>query len=144
MTLPPFWRRAAFSVAEAADILDVPIDTLRTWHAREPSGDFLGAKTGHRVFLSGNDIYFYALVRDFTAYGCPTRAAMGAAAGIARFATDDLPPEKHVVIRRRSSSTEFAHTNDPNLDHSVAVIPPRSLAQEIIERCAATYETEAA
>ncbi len=141
MTLPNFWRRAAFSVAESADILDVPIDTLRTWMAREPSGDYLGAKTGNRVHLSGNDVFFYALVRDLTAYGCPTRAAMAAAAGIAELATDELPPEKPIIIRRRARSTEFVDSDDAK--HSVAVIPPRALAEEIIERCAAVYKTEA-
>ena len=62
MTLPNYWRRAAFSVAGPPTFSTYP-DTLRTWMAREPTGDFLGAKTGHRVFVSGNDVFFYALVR---------------------------------------------------------------------------------
>lgn len=145
MTLPSYWRQAAFSVAESAQILSVPEDTLRTWMAREPSGEYLGTRTGGRVFLSGNDLFFYALVREFTAYGVAVRSAMGAAAGIASFAIDALPPEKYIIIRRRVGVSEFEQTNAPDLDlRPAAVIPIRKLAEVLIERAAETYTMEGA
>lgn len=143
MTLPSFWRRAAFSVAEAAHILLVPEDTLRTWMAREPSGEYIGARERGRVFLSGNDLFFYALVREFTAYGVAVRIAMFTAAGIASFSVDALPPEKYIVIRRRVGVSDFERTNDPDLDaRPVCVIPLHKLAEVLIERAEATYFKE--
>lgn len=145
MTLPSFWRRAAFSVAEAADILAVPEDTLRTWMAREPSGDFLGLRQGGRVFLSGNDIYFYALVREFTTYGVAVRIAMLTAAPIAEFSTHDLPPEKYIIIRRRVGVSEFEQTSEPDLETRPAVvIPLRKLAEVLIDRASGIYTGAAA
>ncbi|MCZ7977420.1 hypothetical protein O9X80_23245 [Agrobacterium salinitolerans] len=138
MNLPVFWRQATFSVAESAEILSVPEDTLRTWMAREPSGEFLGARTGGRVFLSGNDLYFYSLLRDFSGFGVPIRPAMGAAAGIAEFSGTALPPEKFIIIRKRIGSTHFEQTDDVDVsDRPAAVIPLRRQAEVLIDRCTA-------
>ena len=143
MTLPSFWRQAAFSVAESAEILDVPEDTLRTWMAREPTAQYIGSKTGGRVFLSGQDIYFYALVREFAAYGVPIRTAMLCADGIASASTHDLPPEKYIIVRNSGAVSNFKQTNDPTVDDRPAlVIPLRVLASTLIERCTATYTRE--
>lgn len=143
MTLPSFWRQAAFSVAESAEILCVPEDTLRTWMAREPTAQYIGAKTGGRVFLSGNDLYFYALVREFAAYGVPIRTAMHCADGIASFSTHDLPPEKYIVVRNRGPISNFEQTNEPVIDDRPAlVIPLRKLATVLIERCTEVYVLE--
>ena len=141
MTLPVFWRQAAFSVAESAEILSVPEDTLRTWMAREPSGDYLGARTGGRVFLSGNDLYFYILLRDFSGFGVPVRLAMGAAAGIASCAEDALPPDKFIIIRKQVGAAQFEQADEVDVsDRPAAVIPLRRQAEVLIERCAAVYK----
>jgi hypothetical protein len=145
MMLPSWWRRPAFGVAEAAGILCVPEDTLRTWMAREPTGQYIGARTGGRVYLSGKDIYFYSLVREFTAYGVAVRTSMHVADGIASFSGDAMPPDKFIVIRRRSTVSEFEQTDNPDLESRPAtVIPLRKLAEVMIERAGGVYATEAA
>lgn len=140
MNLPVWWRQATFSVAESAEILSVPEDTLRTWMAREPSGDYLGARTGGRVYLSGNDLYFYSLLREFSGFGVGIRSAMGAAAGIATYAETILPPDKYIIIRKQVGIAQFEQTDDIDVsDRPAAVIPLLRLAEVLIERCNSIY-----
>ncbi|WP_157952806.1 hypothetical protein [Agrobacterium pusense] len=140
MNLPVWWRQAAFSVVESADILSVPEDTLRTWMAREPSGDYLGARTGGRVYLSGNDLYFYSLLREFSGFGVGIRSAMGAAAGIATYAETILPPDKYIIIRKQVGIAQFEQTDEIDVsDRPAAVIPLLRLAEVLIDRCASVY-----
>lgn len=144
MNLPSFWRRASFAVSEAADLLGLPEFTLRTWMARAPFNDFLGAKIGHRVFLSAQDMYFYLLVREMTRFGVPVRAAMHEARDIADAMDEALPNGERLVIRHGAGSHSFEIINDLDFTtDSGAILPLRSLAVGLIERAAVVYLEEA-
>ncbi|MDW9645448.1 hypothetical protein GOB48_27160 [Sinorhizobium meliloti] len=144
MTLPSYWRQATFSVVESARLLDVPEDTLRTWMARVPFNDFMGAKTGGRIFMSGHDIYFWALVRDLSAYGVGLRTAMLSVHPIANAATHALPNVEKLVVRKTAPDVwDFELVDDPEFTSSSAlVIPLRALAIGVIGRGAVVYATE--
>ncbi|PWL19267.1 hypothetical protein DKP76_01520 [Falsochrobactrum shanghaiense] len=108
--------------------------------AREPSGDFAGAKTGGRVFLSGADLFFYSLIREFTAYGVAVRTAMGEAGKIANDSLYEMPAQKYVAIRRRVGFSEFELTDAPNLDdRPVAIIPIKQMMHMLIQRVEGAY-----
>jgi len=145
MHLPPFWRQACFSVAESAELLGVPEMTLRTWLARAPFNDFLGAKHGGRVFLSGNDIWFYLLVKQFTTYGVPVRTAMYAAHGYADATMDTIPADERLAVRRRDEGKwSFEMVDDPNFGtETCLVVPLWQTMLDLIERAAAVYAKEA-
>lgn len=145
MTLPSFWRQAAFSVVESARIINVPEDTLRTWMARCPYNDFLGAKTGGRIFLSGHDLYFWSLVRDLAAFGVGIRTVMMAVQPIANEAADRLPNIEKLVVRKTAPDVwRFERVDDPEFtESSAAVIPLRTLAIGVIGRAGVVYATEA-
>jgi len=146
MHLPSFWRRACFSVSEAAELIGVPEMTLRTWLARAPFNDFLGAKTGGRVFLSGNDCFFYLLVKQFTTYGVPVRTAMYAAHGYADATMDTIPADERLVVRRAGDGKwtfEAAHSAPDVGAETALVVPLLQTMLKLIERAAAVYSTEA-
>lgn len=145
MTLPSFWRQAAFSVVEAARIIEVPEDTLRTWMGRCPYNDFMGLKTGGRIFLSGHDLYFWSLIRDLAFFGVGIRVAMLSVQNIASEAAHRLPNVEKLVIRKLGTDEwQFEIVDDPDfVERSALVIPLRSLAISIIGRGAAVYATEA-
>lgn len=140
MTLPTFWRRASFSVAETAEMIGVTEETLRTWLARNVISDFNGAKTGGRIWLSALDAFYFLLVRDFTGYGVPVRTAMLVAAGYANNASDALPGE-HLVVRKAGDGKHtFELTYAPNVDEAATlVIPMHRLATDLIDRAARVY-----
>ncbi|MDL2409970.1 hypothetical protein PY650_31010 [Rhizobium calliandrae] len=146
MTLPSYWRQAAFSVVESADLLRVPEDTLRTWMARCPFDDFLGTRTAGRIFLSGLDLYFWSLVRDLSAFGVGLRVAMSSVRALAEAATSEMPAAQMLVIRKRGPGVwDFEMVDDPEFNAASAlIIPLRALAVDLIERAAAVYATEGA
>ena len=145
MTLPSFWRQAAFSVVESARLLDVPEDTLRTWMARVPFNDHLGVKNGGRIFLSGHDLFFWSLVRDLSAYGVGLRTAMLSVQAIANAAAHALPNIEMMVVRKTAPDVwGFELVDDPEFTSSSAlVIPLRALAISVIARGGVIYATEA-
>lgn len=145
MNLPPFWRQASFAVAEAAELLGVPEMTLRTWLARAPFNDFLGAKTGGRIFLSGHDIFFWALVRDLAGFGVSVRLSMLSAQSFADAARYDLPADERLIVRKSGPEQwSFEIVDEYDLGAiSALVIPMRALAINLIERAAVVYANEA-
>lgn len=146
MNLPSFWRQAAFSVAESADILAVPEDTLRTWMARCPFNDYMGTKTGGRIFLSGAELFFWAVVRDLSGYGVGLRVAMHSASPLAENASQFLPNIERLVVRKTAPDVwNFELTDDPQFElTSALVIPLRALALNIIGRGGVIYMQESA
>lgn len=146
MTLPSYWRQAAFSVVESATILGVPEDTLRTWMARCPFNDFMGAKTNNRIFFSGSDLFFWSVVRDLSAYGVGLRVAMHSVQAIANSAAYALPNVELLVVRKTAPDVwNFEIIDDPDFTSSSAlVIPLRALAIGIIGRGAVVHAEEAA
>lgn len=143
MQLPVFWRRASFSVAEAADLVGVTEETLRTWLARNTVNDFNGCKTGSRLYLSGQDAFYYALVSALTGFGVGVRVAMLSATQHANDASDELPDYAFLVVRREGGSTNFLLTNSPEFAGATAlVIPIRRIAADLIERAAVVYAAE--
>ncbi|MEQ1406147.1 hypothetical protein ABK249_14495 [Neorhizobium sp. Rsf11] len=141
MTLPSLWRQAAFSVAESADLLRVPEDTLRTWMARCPFNDFMGSKTGGRIFLSGNDLYFWSIVRDLSAFGVGLRIAMLSVQPIANEAAYDLPGGDLLVVQMKERGVwSFERTASPDVTcASSVIIPLHEVAIDLIGRAAAVY-----
>lgn len=143
MNLPLFWRRASYTVAEAAEILCLPQDTLRTWMAREPTGDFLGTKNGGRISLSGNDLFFYGLLSQLTEYGVPVRTAMHTTHSIVKFCTDRLPVEKFLVVQKYATFFNFSLTDDVDIgERTSLVIPLQTYAARLIDKCAEVYVNE--
>jgi len=138
MPLPTFWHRATFSVVEVADLIGVPEDTLRTWLMRTPMNDFLGVRDGGRVWLSGQDAFFYLLVKHLSAGGVPVRTAMYAAAGYANDLEDSLPDEM-LVVRTAGGKTTFELTFAPDLSKPALVLPLHELASDLIDRAARFY-----
>lgn len=147
MNLPSYWRRASFAVSEAAELIGVSEDALRTWLARAPFNDFAGAKASNgRLFLSCQDMFFYLLVRDLSRFGVPVRTAMLEASLIANGATEGLPRDEQLVVRHRAPGTvSFELIDDPDFTaDSAMVMPLRSLAVALIERAAIVYSKDAA
>lgn len=144
MKLPSFWRQAAFSVVESARLLAVPEDTLRTWMARVPFNDFMGAKTGGRIFLSAHDLYFWSIVRDMSAYGVGLRVAMHSAQTIADAARYDMPNDERLVVRKTAPDVwHFEIFADPDVSAASAlVIPLRAMAHNLIGSAAVVYAGE--
>lgn len=126
-----FHLAASFSVLEAAAIIDVPEDTLRTWHARNPT-KYLGEKQGHRVWFSALEIYFYAIVRDLTAFGVPVRTAMYEAARLADDADESNGPlrDEAIVVRTKGGVTNIENVTTGtagNVKESSLFVPLRAL-----------------
>lgn len=143
MTLPVFWRRASFSVAEAAGIAAVSEEQLRGWLARNPSNTFAGAKVGSRLFFSGQDIFYYRLVRELTRFGVSVRVAFRTAEIVADATDDELPVEKFLIATEYGALHDFRHTDEPDIDYRTSlVIPVRRLAEIAIERARAVFATE--
>lgn len=139
MTLPAFWRRPSFSVAETADLVGVSEVTLRTWLTRATHGDFLGTKTANRIFFSGREVFYYLLVAQLAAYGVPIRTALFAAA---EHATHDLPGDEWLIVKTAGDVTNFELAEDiPATAAPALILPLRALALDLIERAAAVYVT---
>ncbi|UYQ70659.1 hypothetical protein OF122_11295 [Pelagibacterium flavum] len=145
MTLPQYWRRASFTVPEIAKLIGTVDATLRSYMVRTPVDDFMGAKTGGRIYLSVQDAFYYFLVSELSAYGVPSRAAMYAAADIANQCDDHLPREELLVVRISGGASKFHLTNErPTDDKPALVLPIRALAEVLIEDAKAIYASEAA
>ena len=143
MELPIYWRRASFTVPEIANLIGVPNATLRSYMVRSPTNDFMGAKTGGRLYLSLNDGFYYALVAQLSAYGVPSRSAMHAAAGIANQCDDELPREDFLVVRTNGGVTEFSLTSvRPADDRPALVLPIYALAEVLIADGRDVYAAE--
>ncbi len=137
MTLPKFWRGASFTVADAAELIGVTTVTLRTWLARAPAPDFLGAKMAGRLYLSAMDCFHYALVRELTAYGVPVRAAMLEAGTLANQCGENLPNAEYMTVRTRAGNSEFHLTNmSPDDGDPVLILPIRAIAVQLIDKAA--------
>ena len=144
MTMPTFWRRATFSVAETAEIIGGTEDGLRAWIARNPINDFGGAKTGGRLWLSGMDGFYYLLVQALSLHGVPVRTAMLMAATIANDAEDGQPRHRYLLARVRGKKVEFHHTDNVDaLTETGLIVPLHELLATHIDRCAAAYVKEA-
>jgi hypothetical protein len=143
MNLPPFWRRASFSVAETAEIIGVNEDCLRGWLARLPTNDFAGLKQANRVWLSGQDAFFFAMLSTFTIWGLPVREAMQRAGDLVND-MDDGPTVSAVTVTSSAGAKHFEpwvleeYGPTPRL-----VIPVDELFRDHLERCAAVYDREA-
>jgi hypothetical protein len=143
MTLPTFWRRAAFTVAESASLIGVSEDALRAWLARNVSNDFTGRKTGSRLYLSGVDAFYYLLVRHLAAFGVPVRTAMFTAERIAVSCDDAMPWSDFLLVRVDDQVTNFEHTNDPAFDgQPTLVLPLTRLMTDLIARAAVVYAAD--
>jgi hypothetical protein len=142
MTLPAFWVRPSFSVAESAEIIGVSEAALRTWLARS-TADRTGTKTEGRLWLSGADCFFYALVRNLTDIGVGVRVAMQAAEPLVP--DDDLPSHAYVIVTRDGGTTGFELADDvPAVEATaVTVVPIRNMARDLIERAGVIHATEA-
>lgn len=142
MNLPTFWRRASFTVSESAALTGASEDALRGWLARNISNDFNGAKTGHRLYLSAQDCYYYLVLRHLTQFGVPVRTAMFTAAQQANFAEEALPGDEFLVVRTDGTTTEFSVTDSPEFGKTTLVLPLRALALDLLEAAAKVYATE--
>jgi len=142
MTLPTFWRRASFTVSESAALTGATEDALRGWLARNINNDFNGAKTGHRLYLSAQDCFYYLLVRHLTHFGVPVRTAMYASAERANGAEYELPRDEFLVVRTDGSTTNFNLTSDPEFGKTTLVLPLRAIALDLLEAAAVVYATE--
>ncbi|SCB41719.1 hypothetical protein [Rhizobium multihospitium] len=144
MTLPIFWRRADFSVAETADIVDVPEDTLRGWLARNLVPEFTGVKSGSRLWFSAHDALYFAILRELTAYGVSVRPAMREAGSIANNTADGELDHEYMIVRTNGAATDFEMTDAVVIDDKPgAVIPLRGVLERVLDRAAAVHATEA-
>ncbi|WP_028748016.1 hypothetical protein [Rhizobium mesoamericanum] len=145
--IPAFYRQACFAVSETAGIAEVSEDTLRTWMARNVT-DYTGQrKDGRRLWFSAHDAYFFALLRDISAYGVSIRVAMYNAARLADDAID-IPPicDEVLVVRTEGDVSGFqliSRTEMVEVDKASLYIPLRQVWQRVMERAAATYASEA-
>lgn len=144
MKLPTFWRRASFTVSESAALTGATEDALRGWLARNIANDFNGAKTGHRLYLSGQDCFYYLILRHLTQFGVPVRTAMFAASQQANFAEERLPGHEFLVVRTDGQTTNFSLTSDPEFGKTTLVLPLRALALDLLDAAAVLYATEEA
>ena len=143
MTLPNFWRRAAFTVAETAQLIGVSEDSLRAWLARNVSNDFNGRKTGSRLYLSGVDAFYFLLVRHLAAFGVPIRSAMFTAERIGVSVDDAMPYSDFLLVRVDGQVANFEHTNEPAFDgQPTLVLPLTRLMTDLIERAAVVYSAD--
>lgn len=133
-----FHLAASFSVAEAAEIANVPEDTFRTWHARNPT-KYLGVKQGHRVWFSALDIFFYSIVRDLTAYGVGVRVAMYNAARFAdEIGESDGPIRDEILLVRTDAGKTTlqlcTHSAAFSITQSSLYVPLRPIWDDIIKQ----------
>lgn len=135
MSPPPFWRRASFSVDETADIIGVSRDCMRGWLARLPFNDFAGLKRDGRIWLSGQDAFYFLLVSVLTMWGVPVRVAFQEAGAIVD-EMDDGPQFGKLVVTSREGERHFEpwvfeeYGPTPTL-----IIPIRDLYEGHLERC---------
>ncbi len=142
MTLPIYWRRASFTVAETAEMIGVSEETLRTWLARAPINDFLGAKTGGRLYLSAQDGLFYLMVKELTAFGVPVRTAMLSSAPHVDGQDDEICPEQYLLVQHRDGTTRFHLTDTPSFDdRTTLIIPIRRAVERLLEKAGEIYAT---
>lgn len=136
MSAPRFWRRATFSVDEAAEIIGVSSDCLRGWLARLPFNDFAGLKQDGRIWLSGQDAFFFLLVAALTQWGVPVREAFSRAREITDDMYDGPEGDPVIAVTSRAGERHFEpwvfeeYGPTPTL-----IIPLRELYEEHLERC---------
>ncbi|MBB6299419.1 hypothetical protein [Rhizobium leucaenae] len=134
-------------MSETADIAEVTEDTFRTWLARNVS-EYVGRKDGHRLWFSAHEAYYFALVRDLTAYGVSVRIAMFNASRLADEAIDFSPIRDEVlVVRRDGEKTEFrllSRCEMAEVDRASLFMPLAKIWQRVIDRAAIHYACEAA
>lgn len=145
MNLPTYWRRASFTVPESAALIGASEDALRGWLARNTINDFNGAKTGHRLYLSALDCYYYLLVRHLTTFGVPVKTAMLASSQYANEAIYGWPDHEFLVVRTDGVKTDFSLTGSPEFNaRTTLVLPLRALAQDLVDDAAKVYSAEEA
>lgn len=137
MTLPRFWRRASFSVDETAEIIGVSSDCLRGWLARLPTNDFAGLKQDGRIWLSGQDAFFFLLVATLTVWGIPVRDAFREAGKLVEDLDDGIDESTYIAVTSRAGEWHFEpwaleeYGPTPTL-----IIPMHELYSQHIEQCA--------
>jgi hypothetical protein len=140
MTLPEFWRRPSFSVAECAELAGATEVTLRSWLARAPLGDFLGEKTSGRIFFSCREVFYWSLVAHLSKYGVPIRTALFSAT---QHATDSLPLDRWLIVKTAGDVTDFSLAEDiPDIYAPALILPLRALAISLIGRASTVYATD--
>lgn len=147
MKPPGFYRQACFSVAEAASILEIQEDLFRAWHARSCT-KYVGVKTGHRLWFSAHDLYFFALARDMIAFGVPVRTAMFQAEILAD-ETETYAPirDEALVVNLAGDKTEMRRMSSYCLGDIAAShlhMPLATIWQRVVDRAAEAFAKEAA
>jgi hypothetical protein len=118
-------------------------DRVRPWLARNVSNDFNGAKVGNRLWLSGNDAFYYCILRELIAFGVPVRTAMYSAEPIANAATYAPPVEEYLLVRTRGGTTDIEVSDSPNIsERPTLVIPLRKMWERLLDRAAEINATD--
>lgn len=146
---PRFYHDPVFSVVETADLIGVQAAHFRTLLARAGS-QYIGLKQGARVLFTAHEVYLAAIAAALVRFGYTPDTAFRVAWDITGRASEAVPdPDAgavltaetagHFTVKCNRSLTELGAPDAPSV-----VLPLREMWRDLMDRCGATYATEAA